>query len=238
MTLKIELKFMLNCRFFCREILKWKYNYYEQFPREHNDFTGSLKRCKLPKNSFQFKKFWRFEMDDKYFLEMLHVQKRFLLNEIAKLDKLKEVPKNYIDTEKLLHNYDQEMASMIKRVRDNFLLYMDLPNTYPNIEQEKMAFLNKINENMDLDFRKYWNSRIADLCDEEIERQKRQIQKNWKKLVPTYYNDVNKVTEELTSLLISEDDDENDTAFKDVKKDMRKKYDSGYNDDEDMTTID
>jgi hypothetical protein len=48
-----------------REILKWKYNYFESNANEHPLFVNAEKRLgiKIHRKSFAFKKLWRLKMD-------------------------------------------------------------------------------------------------------------------------------------------------------------------------------
>lgn len=214
---------MVYFRFFCREVLKWKYNYFEANPREHVNFRQCFKRFKAIYRSFKFKELWRHEMDEEFSLEILNIRKQYLERQLKILDESQNIKndsiENYPNPEKILVNYDREVVRMIKNVRDNYLLYMSFPKTYPKIDEEKKIFLNRFNtfnfieslpDDIEIEFQKYWNKRISDLCDQEIEKNKRDIRKNWKKLIPYYYdNDINAVAEEFETLLISDDEEMN-----------------------------
>ena len=196
-----------------RETLKWKYNYFEMNPQEHRSYRQSLKNFGVHRKSFMFKKMWRIKMDKLYYEESLKAKKLLLTQELKKRETV-------TDPTRLLVNYDREVSSMIRRVKDVFNTHLRFPKLYPNYREEKQRFLSlkcfsvdtfiNIKGDIDKEFQFYWKSRITNLRDMKIANEKRLIQENWKKLMPVYFNSGEETSfpEELQTLLSDISDDE------------------------------
>lgn len=216
---KARKRFLLKM-FSIREMLKWKYNYFEVVPKEHRMFMAVKKKLKVYYKSLKFKRSWRTLMDDLYHKETLAANK-FLLNlELKKLNK-KTSPSSVEDPIKLLANYDNEVLNMIRRIKDEYRFYLKFPKCYPNHDVElrnciidRVAGLegfNDIEMNVDEEFEAYWQDRISVLCEDKIIAEKKEIRKNWKNLLPAYLTSGdNACPEELKQLMFSDDEDGED----------------------------
>lgn len=225
-------KFLLKM-FSIREMLKWKYNYFEANPREHRIYWQCLKRFKDHRKTFKFKKLWRLKMDELYTDETLKAQKILIQQELNKLEESTSMnePKVSVtlsDPTRLLVNYDREVLNMMRRVRDEYNFYLRYPKCFPGYEEEFKEFLIQLCDSDCADFKDlsvtvddhfsvYWGRRVPALCDRRIAQEKQQIRNNWKKLLPVYFDisDEKACPEELQSLLLSENegDDEGKKGF-------------------------
>lgn len=201
-----------------REILKWKYNYYEAAPYEHKEYINCVKDFKAHRKTLTFKKLWRLKMDDLFYEESKMKVKALLNKELE--ESMTKISKENFDPARLLVNYDHEVLRMIRRVREEFIFYLKSPKCYPRFVEEQRNFLiqkfngcdieSSYNIKSDEQFKRYWVDRIATLCDMEVIREKRLIRDNWRKLVPSYYDSTEKAAgvEDLQELLMSEQDED------------------------------
>lgn len=196
-----------------REILKWKYNYFESNPYEHRKFLHSLEKFKVNYKSFEFKQKWRLEMDQLFYEETQKLSTLILAQQMKKIQRGSETGKCY-DPKRLLINYDRKVVKMIQKVKNDFNNYLRFPKLYPNYREEMKTFLalkfphvyideDKMTSSMAIEnaFKFYWESRISDLCDRTIAEEKQTLIKNWKNLMPIYNE------EEVRGLLSDEDSD-------------------------------
>lgn len=221
-------------RFTCREILKWKYCYLENNPREYEKYYECRKRFKAYHRSMKFKKLFRLHMDDDYYTNMLGIQRHLLKKELKKLNaeelndgedadsgfhaevakaRAPPVPRKE-DQVKLLINYDKEVANAVRKIDQNFMVYHQFPKCYPEIKEEKEIFMKKVlivktekemdPKELDADFQKYWDLRIKILRSQAIEKEKEEIRRNWQDLKPRYEG----IENDMETLLISDDDDD------------------------------
>lgn len=213
--------------FAIREILKWKYNYFETNAEEHPLYKICEKVSSREfRKSFAFKKLWRLRMDKAYDVETIKMHKIFLERQLKKLNQSQNLNSSLpqLDPARLLMNYDREVLSMIHRVRDEFNFYMLHPKSYPLYEAEKNNFLidhciEAASKNItqittdviDKKFRNFWENRVGILCDLKITQEKKQIRRDWKRLLPIYH-DLGEDTScsELQELLLSDNEIEND----------------------------
>lgn len=96
----------------------------------------------------------------------------------------------------LLKNYDLRVNKMLRYVNESFDKYTTDANAYPDILQERRSFLNTINDSgissEDLifqfhqKFQEHWIRRLEDLKIEAIDKEKENIQMNWRDLVADY----------------------------------------------------
>lgn len=210
----------LTKMFNIREMLKWKYNYYEAVPREHRSYYEFLKQTGAYPRSRTFKKLWRLKIDQMFDEETLLANKTLLERELKELNDSQDSGVAIPDPSRLLVNYDREVINMIRRIQDEFSFFKDYPKCYPNYEDEKKSFLAQqciqcsdqfkdIKMNVDEQFKDFWARRVAYLCDYKIKQEKDTIRKNWKHLLPSYLNErSNTSKDELEVLLISDDEDE------------------------------
>jgi hypothetical protein len=147
----------------------------------------------------------------------------FLEKQLTKLNQSQESNTSHLDPSRLLVNYDREVLSMIRRVRDEFQVYARDPSFYPLYEAEKKNFLiekciaaaDKMTQismdEIDKHFQIYWQNRVAFLCDLKISREKKQIRCDWKRLLPIYH-DLGEDTssQEFQDLLLSDNEHETD----------------------------
>lgn len=223
---------ILTSSFACREILKWKYCYLENNPREYPKFREVRKEFKASTTrSGYFKKKFRLKMDSEYHDDMLNVKKHLINKELKETDK-DEIDsgihesvssKNTVkDPVKLLINYDREVAQKTKITRQNYMVYLQFPKCYPDIATEKENFMKqrypfkveKDIEKVELDkiWVEYWSKRIPKLFDQAIDKEKEEIRKKWEGLV-SRYEGTRAMAEEFETLLISDDDDDDDVMF-------------------------
>ena len=214
----------LTKMFAIREILKWKYNYFESNAHEHPIFYkfGNYKKSY---RSFAFKKLWRMRMDKEFNTETLKMHRVYLERQLKKLNQSQGSNSSLssMDPTRLLVNYDREVVTMIRQVRDKFNSYLQLPDRYPLYEAEKKNFLidqclaaaenvTQITmDDIDKKFSIYWENRMAVLCDLEISRLKKLMRRDWKQLMPVYHDlGEEKSCSELQELLLSDNDNETD----------------------------
>lgn len=219
----------LSRMFSVREILKWKYNYFETNPHEHRLFQLCLRNFNASRQSFKFKKLWRLKMDQLFYEETLNASKFLLNRELKKLTKSQETNQEtsttISDPSRLLVNYDREVDNMIRRVKDEYNSYLLFPKLLPNYQEEVKKFLiqksveiennyGNIRSDIDKRFQFYWESRIPVLCDMRVAEEKRTIRNYWKKLLPAYVDSGEDTAlnyrEELQVLLPSEGADDED----------------------------
>lgn len=132
------------------------------------------------------------------------------LKEVVRGELKTEKVSSKIDPSRLLLNYDSEVLAAIRRVRDDFLIFMKYPKSYPYYEEEMRSFEAQqfgSNHYKDEEFRRYWVHRISSLCDMNVIREKRLIRENWRKLLPAY-NGQTAGAEELQGLLSSDQESE------------------------------
>lgn len=196
----------LSKMFSIREMLKWKYNYFETNPREHEEFRQIQYKFNVFNKSENFKKFWRLRMDHLFKKESERALGALKKHEETRQQTTRESIAEMKNPTKLLKNYDSEVVNMLRRVREEYCFYLKHPSCYPDIDAEKKNFLT---EKMDFKemFLDYWTRRIPLLCDQEIEREKKIIRTNWKQLLPVYYSDKSIYSEELQELLLNSDED-------------------------------
>lgn len=211
--------------FAIREILKWKYNYFESNAHEHPLFKTSFGSFKVNRKSFGFKKLWRLRMDKEYDLETVKMHKIYLERELKKLNQSqKSNSLRSLDPGRLLVNYDREVLAMIREVRDEFNFYLFSPKSYPLYKAEKKNFfidqclavaeknVTQINiEDIEKEFQIFWKNRVAVLCDLKITREKKRIRRDWKLLLPIYH-DLGEDTKssEFQELLLSDNENDED----------------------------
>lgn len=204
-----------------REMLKWKYNYFEANPHEHRIYRQCLKRYQVYRKTFKFKKLWRLKMDELFDEETLKATKILLQKELAELNRSKSSDVTLSDPTRFLNSYDREVVIMMRRVRNKFSFYLRHPKCFPYYENEFKEFLIQLCDSncpyykdLSLDvnhhFGVYWERRVSLLCDLKIQQEKRTIRKNWKKLLPVYFHsgDDKASPEELKSLLLSDEEEE------------------------------
>lgn len=211
---KLQERFLLKM-FSIREMLKWKYNYFEANPKEHGEFQQIMrKRFHSRYKSMSFKKVWRLKMDELFYKESKRLLRVLKKREETKKQETRELIAEMKNPSRLLLNYDREIVSMMRRVRQEYCYYLKYPLVYPDIETEKKNFLlegsdgKEHEEAFETAFIEFWDKRIALLCDHEIQEEKRIIRENWKQLLPFYYEDNNIYSEELQELLLVSDDDQ------------------------------
>lgn len=209
----------LNKMWKTREILKWKYNYFEANPHEHQNYRQYQKRYKVHHKTFTFKKLWRLKMDELYDNETLRANKILLQKELAELDRSKCSDVTFSDPTRFLSSYDREVVNMMRRVRTKFSFYLRHPKCFPYYDNEFKEFLIQLCDSncpyykdltVDVDhhFGVYWERRVSLLCDLKIQQEKRTIRNNWKELLPFHFHlvDGKACPEELQSLLLSDED--------------------------------
>jgi hypothetical protein len=209
--------------FAIREILKWKYNYFETNAQEHPLYKFCSKAPRGYLKSFAFKKFWRLRMDKEFDTEQDKMHKLFLERQLKKLnDSMDSKASSTIDPSRLLTSYDREVVAMIREVRDSYSSFLTFPERYPLYEIEKKNFLieqclaaahiNKTSirmEDVEKKFLNFWPNRVAELCDLKIAQEKKQIRRDWKQLLPIYHNlGVKDSSSELEGLLSDIESDE------------------------------
>lgn len=205
--------------FAIREILKWKYNYFETNAHEHPLYKLCEGTPRSFRKSFAFKKLWRLRMDKEYDVETIKMHKIFLERQLKKLSQSQHANaslSHVVDPGRLLANYDREVLRMIREQRDVFNFYLLYPKSYPLYEAEKKNFLidQCINaaenitqismDDIDKRFRIYWENRVAILCDLKISQEKKKIRRNWKRLLPVYHDLGEDTCSELQELLMSD----------------------------------
>lgn len=212
----------------CREILKWKYCYLEQNPHEYTNYLQCRNEFKVSSRARAFKKKFRLKMDDEYYYEMKKVKERLIQREAEQTNKQENdsgihgsVQNNLRGNPiSILADYDKEVVSMTKKTRENFLVYLQFPKCYPDIENEKETFMKlnnlvKIDKDMDkaelnAAWDKYWQKRIPVLCDRAITIQKNDIRKKFENFSFGSFNDSTQVLGEMQALVISDDDESSD----------------------------
>lgn len=208
---KLRDRFLLKV-YSIREMLKWKYNYYEANPREHGEFWRMQKRFQVYYRSMEFKKEWRLKMDELYYKDTKRMTKMMKKREEAKKHEIRESLEEMKNPAQLLLNYDREIVAMMQRVRDEYSFFRKFPARYPDIVEEKQNFLQQLRDSADHEFDffdsflEFWESRVALLCDREISEEKKLIRENWRQLLPVYYKDENIKMDELKGLLTPDDD--------------------------------
>lgn len=208
--------------FAIREILKWKYNYFEANAIEHPLYTICSRSFKGYRKSFAFKKLWRLRMDKEYDEETIKMHRIFLERQLKKLNQASEPSSTVLDPSRLLVNYDREVLNMIRRVRDEFNTYLLFPERYSLYEVERKNFLidqcvsaakyvTQISmDDITKNFAIYWEDRVGVLCDLKISREKKLIRRDWKQLLPIYHSLVKGSCSELKELLLTDDEEETD----------------------------
>lgn len=185
--------------FNAREILKWKYNYFESNPQEHRSFQQCAKDFKVYTKSFKFKKLWRLKMDKLFYEETIRINRQLLAKELQMLEQKSKPDPVISDPTRMLVNYDREVVNMIRRIKKEFDYYLMFPTQYPDFQMEKKRFLllkltsfgnnfTDIKMNFEKEFQFYWETRIASLCDMKITEEKQSIRNDWKSLLPVYLN--------------------------------------------------
>lgn len=209
--------------FSVREILKWKYNYFETNPHEHYLFRHCPMKFKALRHTFKFKKLWRLKMDQLFYNETTKASRILVSQELKKVETSPRPAATVTDPSRLLVNYDREVVNMIRQVKNEFNSYLKFPKLYPNYLREKQKFLiqrcadfsiDSVDGMMDIsvdigkEFQFYWESRISTLCDMKVAEEKRIIRENWKRLLPVYYSSGDGVScpEELQGLLLNDSD--------------------------------
>lgn len=209
-----------------REILKWKYNYFESNAHEHPSYRQHTRALHNNfRKSFAFKRRWRLFMDDEFDDETLKMQKIYLERQLKKTSQSQDSNLSLpsIDPARLLVNYDREVLCMMRRLRNEFNFYLLYPESYPLYEAEKKNFLidqciaaanktTRINmDDVDKHFARFWEKRIALLCDIKISQEKKRIRRDWKLLLPIYH-DLGEDTscQEFQKLLLSDNEHETD----------------------------
>lgn len=193
---KARNRFLLKM-FSIREMLKWKYNYFEVVAHEHPLYRQCLKKYRVFRNSFRFKQIWRLKMDELYNIETMNAHRMLLQLE---LKRLKQSSLTLPDPTRMLVNYDREVITMMQRVRDEYNFFKDFPKCYPNYKQEKKSFLiqqcEKEHENgfqeLTIDFKAcskeatHWEHHVADLC-ETMKEGVQEIAFDFKEKFTTYW---------------------------------------------------
>jgi hypothetical protein len=201
-------KFLLKM-FSIREMLKWKYNYFEANPHEHKLYYECSKTFNFYRKSKEFRKMWRLKMDELYYEETTMATQILKQDETFKMScKNEEFP--VADPSRLLVNYDRQVVNMIRRIKDEFNFYLQFPKSYPQIDDEKRRFLNDYygdGSSTENSFQFYWESRIGTLCDLAIKKEKEVIREDWKALLPAYYESYDSAYPEEVQVLLKPDDD-------------------------------
>lgn len=203
----------------------------ESNPREYSKFYEYRKKFHAKTRSMHFKKQFRLKMDDEYYSDMLHIKKHIINKELMEMGRDEvdsgihesvKASKSVKDPVKLLINYDREVAQKAKKIRQNYLVYLQFPKCYPAIAVERELFMKQRNpfkvekdvekSELDKEWQLYWSKRITTLCDQAIEKEKEEIRKKWQGLV-TRYEDTSAMAEDFDTLVISDDEDDDDVIF-------------------------
>lgn len=199
-----------------REMLKWKYNYFEVNPREHRLYRSFMQKHHVHRQSFKFKQLWRLAMDELFRQEAVVAIKKILNMDLKKRLGVREPKPSIPDPSRMLVNYDREILNSMRKIREEFRFYVQYPKCYPNFDEEKHRFLSQnlgqnIESDIDKRFQFYWESRVSTLCDMKIASEKQNIRKHWKKLLPVYYDTGDfSYPEEVQALLLPDDEDNDD----------------------------
>lgn len=142
-------------------------------------------------------------MDKEYDVETIKMHRLFLERQLRKLNESQNQNSSLpsLDPSRLLVNYDREVLTMMRRVRDDFYQYLLYPKSYPLYEAEKKNFLidhcieaadkniTQISmDEIDKKFQIFWENRVGILCDVKITQEKKQIRRDWKRLLPIYHD--------------------------------------------------
>lgn len=195
----------------------------ENNPREYSKYNEYRKKFKVNRRTRTFKKKFRLAMDDEYHMDMLMIKKHMIEKELKEIKKEENEDKDsgihqmgsggamIKDPMQLLKSYDREVERITKSHRQNFMVYLEFPKCYPEIEFEKAMFdelrgHGSLEQDLESDWKKYWAARVPILCNEKIEQAKLDILNKWENLVS--FCNMNVFSEELETLTISDDEDE------------------------------
>lgn len=128
---------MIHKMYSIREVLKWKFNYFEANPREHKSFPRCLRAVQANSRTKKFKK-WRLMMDEFFNEETSEVHRVLLKREMKNLNQKQSADVSIPDPTRLLVNFDRAVLNMIRHTRDEFSFFLKYPKCCPlyNVEKE------------------------------------------------------------------------------------------------------
>jgi len=178
-----------------------KYQGFKKIPESHADYDTI--RLNYAGKEKQWTRFWKNKMD-RYYEDELFKQKAAVWTKLRdendsskkkeEEEGIDEVTRHSSAVEKLLEMYDIKVTELSLEIRQKFSGFRRDSSDYPFISYEKERFLKRSSNSdgkIDIEtviafeegFASYWNKRVKELCEQEIEVEKSRLRRNWMGLI-------------------------------------------------------